>query len=97
MEFLTSFLPILLYVVAIVVLVVLVVLGIRLIKVIDKVDKLVDNVEEKINTFNGALSMVKSAADGISSLSETVVYTVSTAVSKLVNKFTKNKEDIDYE
>ena len=93
MEFLTSILPILLYVVAIVLLIVLIVLGIKLIKVVDKVDGLVLNVEEKINTFNGALSVMKSAADGISSLSDTVVYTVTTAVSKLVSKFTKNKED----
>ena len=93
MEFLASFLPILLYVVAIVLLVVLIVLGIKLIKVVDKVDGLVVNVEEKINTFNGALSVMKQAADGISSISDTVVYTVTTAVSKLVNKFIKNKED----
>ena len=93
MEFLASFLPILLYVVAIVLLIVLIVLGIKLIKVVDKVDGLVENVEEKINTFNGALSVMKQAADGISSISDTVFYTVSTAVSKLVSKFTKNKED----
>ena len=86
MEFLASFLPILLYIVAIV-------LGIKLIRVVDKVDGLVDNVEEKINTFNGALSVMKQAADGISSISDTVVYTVTTAVSKIVNKFIKNKED----
>lgn len=93
MEFLLSFLPIILYVVAIVLLVVLIVLGIKLIKVVDKVDGIVVNVEDKLNTFNGALSVMKQAADGISSLSDTVVYTVTTAVSKLINKFTKNKED----
>lgn len=93
MEFLLSFLSIILYVVAIVLLVVLIVLGIKLIKVVDKVEGIVVNVEDKLNTFNGALSVMKQAADGISSLSDTVVYTVTTAVSKLVNKFTKNKED----
>lgn len=93
MEFLASFLPILLYIVAIVLLIVLIVLGIKLIRVVDKVNDVVENVEEKINTFNGALSVMKQAADGISSISDTVVYTVTTAVSKIVNKFIKNKED----
>ncbi len=97
MELLSTVLPIILYVVAIILLIVLIVLGIRLIGVVDKVDKLILNVENKINTFDGALAIMKSAADGISSISDTVVYTVTTAVSKLINKFTKNKEENYYE
>ena len=49
MEFLSTFLPIILYIVAIVLLVILIILGLRLLKLLDKVDALVDNIEEKVN------------------------------------------------
>ena len=74
MEFLSTFLPIILYIVAIVLLVILIILGLRLLKLLDKVDALVDNIEEKVNTFNGALSVVKTAADGIASISDSVLF-----------------------
>ena len=48
MEFLSTFLPIILYIVAIVLLVILIILGLRLLKLLDKVDALVDNIEEKV-------------------------------------------------
>lgn len=92
MEFLSMFLPIILYVVAIILLVILIILGIRAIKVLDKIDALVDNIEEKVNTFNGALSIVKGAADGIASISDTVLFGISSAISKIFNRFNKKKE-----
>lgn len=97
MEFLSTFLPIILYIVAIVLLVILIILGLRLLKLLDKVDVLVDNIEEKVNTFNGALSVVKTAADGIASISDSVLFGISSAVSKVFNRFTKKKEDDLYE
>ena len=56
-----------------------------------------DNIEEKVNTFNGALSVVKTAADGIASISDSVLFGISSAVSKVFNRFTKKKEDDLYE
>lgn len=97
MEFLSMCLPIILYVVAIILLVILIILGIRAIKVLDKIDALVDNIEEKVKTFNGALSIVKGAADGIASISDSVIFGISSAVSKVFNRFTKKKEDDLYE
>lgn len=96
MEFLSVFLPIILYVVAIALLVILIILALRIIKVVDKIDILVDNVEEKVNTFNGALSVVKGAANGIASVSDSLVFTVTTALSKVFHKFHKKKEEEDY-
>ena len=96
MEFLSVFLPIVLYIVAIVLLVILIILGIKLIKVIDKVDRVVDNVEEKVNSFNGALAVMSKAADGIASISDSVINGVSLAVTKLINKFNKKKKEEDF-
>lgn len=88
-----TFLLTVLYVVAIVLLVVLIVVAFKLIKVLDKIDRIADNVEDKVNSFNGAISVIKTAADGIANISDTVVFGVSSAVSKLVNKFVKKKEE----
>lgn len=99
MEFLNVFLLFILYIVAIVLLIVLTILGIKLIKVVDKVDKVVDNVEDKVNSFNGALAVMSKAADGVASISDSLINGVSLAVTKLINKFNKKKkeEDVFYE
>ncbi len=94
MEFLSSFLPICLYVVAIVLLIVLIVLGIRLIKVLDKVDKVVDNVEEKINSFNGLFQVIDKATDGIATISNSAFNSISKLINRIINK-KKKYEDYD--
>ena len=66
------------------------------VKVIDKVDRVVDNVEEKVNSFNGALAVMSKAADGIASVSDSVINGVSLAVTKLINKFNKKKKEEDF-
>ena len=88
-----TFLLTVLYGVAIVLLVVLIVVAFKLNKILDKIDRIADNVEDKVNSFNGAVSVIKTAADGIANISDTVVFGVSSAVSKLVNKFVKKKEE----
>ena len=92
-----TFLLTVLYVVAIVLLVVLIVVAFKLIKILDKIDRIADNVEDKVNSFNGAISVIKTAADGIESISDTVTFGVSSAISKIVNKFSRKKEENEYE
>ncbi len=99
MEFLNVFLPIVLYLVAIALIIVFIIVGIKLINLLDKVDRVVDNVEDKINSFNGALAVMTKTADGIASIGDSVINSVSLGVSKLVNIFhrKKKKEDSYYE
>lgn len=99
MEFLVEvLLPVILYVVAIILLIILIILGIRLIKLLDKVDKVVDEIEEKVNTFNGALAVLKSASDGLANVTDSFVFGLTSAISKIFGKFRGNyKEDEDYE
>ena len=99
MEFLVEvLLPVILYVVAIILLIILIILGIRLIKVLNKVDRVMDNVEEKINTFDGALAVLKTASDGVASITDNLVFGVTSAISKIFGKFRGNyKEEEDYE
>lgn len=100
MEFLSSFLPILLYIVAIILIIVFIIVGIKLINVLDKAEKVVDNVEEKVNSFNGALAVLNRAADGVANIGDSVIDGVSLVSSKLVNIFKKRsqkKKDIEEE
>ena len=92
-----TFLLTVLYVVAIILLVVFIVVGFKLIKLLDKIDRIADNVEDKVNSFNGAFSVIRNAADGIASISDTVTFGVSSAISKIVNKFSRKKEENEYE
>ncbi|MCI8460411.1 MAG: hypothetical protein HFE81_03335 [Bacilli bacterium] len=95
MEFLSVFLPIILYIVAIILLIILIVLGIKCIAILDKIDRVVDNIEEKVNTFNGALSIIGKVSDGIASIGDSVIFGITSAVSKIFNKV-KSKEENDY-
>lgn len=94
MEFLSAFLPILLYIAGLILLIALIVLVFKLIDTVDKVNEVVDNVEGKINSFNGALATINKAANGFASISDTVVFNVSNAISKFFNRKSKKKEDI---
>ena len=96
--FVNMFLPTILYIVAIVLLIVLIVVALRLLKVLDKVDRIVDNIDDKVNTFNSAFAVLKSAADGVASISDSFVFAATTAISKIFGKFKgKYKEEEDYE
>ena len=94
------FLPFTLYLVTIVLVVILIVVALRFLRMMDKVDAILDNIDEKVNSFNGAFTVIKSAADGIASISDSFVYNATTALSKVFGLFNKKKnyeENEDYE
>ncbi len=93
MEALNTLLPVLLYVAGIVLLIVLTIVGIKIIGILDKVDKLVDNVEDKVNSFNSSIVVLSKAANGIASISDTIVGSITSAVSKIFRKKFSEEED----
>lgn len=95
MEFLNSFLPIVLYIFGIALLIVLIVLGIRLIQTIDRANRLLDDVEEKVSTLNGFFHLIDTITDNVSFLSDKVVDAVSNLISKIFRK--RKKEEEEYE
>lgn len=86
-------LSVLLYTFGIILLIVLIILGIRLIKVIDRVDKLLDNVEAKINSMNGLFMVANKFSDSISAITENLVFSVVSSISRIFSRKNKNKED----
>lgn len=93
MEILNTILPVLLYVAGIILLVVLTILGIRLIQILNKVERVVDNVEEKVNSFNPVFDVVSKATDTLAVVGDTIVGAVTGVVGKFLNKRFNKEED----
>jgi len=81
-----TLLTVLLYVAGIVLLVVFTIVGIKLITILDKVNRIVDDVEEKVSSFDGAITTMSKVANGFANISNSLVFGVSSVVSKLFNK-----------
>lgn len=96
MEFFTEVMPILLYVVGFVLMIVFIIVGIRLIRLLDRIDRIADSVENKISSFDYAVDIMSKAANGIAGITDSVVYGVTSAVSKIFHKGKKEEEE-DYE
>ena len=92
MEFLSEFLPILLYIAGIVLLIVLIILGIKCIRILNH-EEVVDDVQEKIDSFDGAISVFSKAANGVAGISNSIVSVISSVVSKLIKKG-KEEDDV---
>lgn len=90
---LSLILSVLLYTFGIILLIVLIILGIRLIKVIDRVDKLLDNVEAKVNSMNGLFMVASKFSEGLSTITDSLVFSVTSSISKIFGRKNKNKED----
>ena len=93
MEALNVILPVLLYVFGIILLIVLIILGIRMIQMLDKVDRIIDNVEEKVNSFNGFFEILDKTGYGISMIGDKVINLFSSIISRIFNKNKKDEED----
>lgn len=89
MEFLSQFLPIIIYFLLIIVIVIGIILGIKLIITIDKVLKIVDDVNEKIESVSPIFNCLSIASTKVSGVIEKVMSTIENLIYKL---FLKNKD-----
>lgn len=96
MEALDIILPVLLYIVGIILLIVLIILGIRIIQILNKCERVIDNIEVKVNSLNGVFNAIDKTAYGISMISDKVISSIVTMISKIFNK-KKDKEEDYYE
>ena len=95
MEFLNEFLPILLYIAGIVLLIVLIILGIKAIRILDNVEDVVEDVQEKIDSFDGAITVLSKAANGFAGISNSIIVGITSAIAKIFSKKMREEEDID--
>lgn len=103
MEILSTVLPIVIDVLIIVLLTVLIIVGLKLIGIMDKADRLLNNIEEKVNTFNsffGFMSVVNEKFAGVTekvaSIIEALIQKVSRRKPKKVKVDEEDEEDEYY-
>lgn len=99
MEYLSEMLPIVIYFLLIVLLVVSIIVGIKLIFTITKVDELIDDVTEKLSTFDRLFNVINFTTDRFGVISETIISFITSKLKKLAKpkrRKTKREED-DYE
>ncbi len=101
MDVLNAVLPVLLYIFGIILLIVLIILGIRMIQILDKTDKMLDdanaileNVSQKVNSFNGFFEILDKTGYGISVIGDKVIGMFSGVISKIFNRNKKEEEDL---
>lgn len=92
MEFLSMYLPIMLYILAIILLIVLIVLGFKLICAVDKVNEMLDEIEKKTKSLNGFFYVIDNFSNSLTSISDGVIDGVINLVSKIIKKRKKEKE-----
>lgn len=99
MDFLLTFLPVVIYFLLIALLIIGIVLGIKLIKTMDKVDKIVDDVNDKIESLDSMFNVIYFASEKIATISDKVIDIVGSLISKLWFKKSKKRieEEEDYE
>ena len=95
MEFLSQFLPIIIYFLLIIVIIVGIVLGIKLIITMDKVLNLVDDVQDKVNKVTPIFNAFGFVSDKMSGVITTVVGSIENLISNLFIR--KRKEEMESE
>ena len=89
MEFLGSFLPIVIYILLIILIIVGIVLGIKIIITIDKVEKTVDVVNDKINKVSPVFDTLGTISHKMSDIISVVINSIENLMMRL---FMKNKD-----
>ena len=61
---------------------------------LNRVDKVIEDVEGKVQSVNNAVATMSRVADGIANISDSVVFGVTTAISKILNKKHKEEDNV---
>lgn len=96
LEFLNSFLPIIIYILLIALIILLIIIAVKSIKTINKVEDIVDDVDDKVQSLNNFFYVVDSATDKIALLSDRVIDIVTGVIHKITrvkNKRSKKREE----
>jgi len=95
MEFLQTFLPILLYILGAVLLGVSIYLIIKLLDTVDKLNVLLDDIEDKAQSLNGVFDAVENVGDTLNSVNFKVAGVLSNVVGKISKFKRKKKREIE--
>ena len=85
LEFLNSFLPIVIYALLIALIILLIIISSKAIKTMNKVDSIVDDVDDKVQSLNDFFYVVDSATDKIALMSDRVIDIVTGVIHKITS------------
>lgn len=99
LEFLNSFLPIVIYILLIALIILLIIIAAKTIRTMKKVEDIVDDVDDKVQSLNDFFYIVDSATDKIALLSDRVIDIVTGVIHKIteVKKRKSKIKEEDYE
>ena len=99
--YLSSLLPIIIYILLIALIILLIIISAKAIKALNKVQDVVDNVDKKVKTLDGVFDVIDLATDKISLLSDRIINVIAGAIEKVFKvkekKTKKIEEDNDNE
>lgn len=87
---------IILYLLGSILLVVLIILGIKLINTMNKIQIVVDDINKKVDSFDGLFSIIDTTTDKLAFLSDKMVDGITVLIKKIL-KPKKGKEEIENE
>ena len=91
MAFLKDFLPIIIYLALIVFIIVAIIIGIKLIIALNKINRIADNVEQKVNTLNGAFALIDNVTSKVNGVYTKLADIIIGAFEKVFSK--KERDD----
>lgn len=98
MEVLSELLPIIIYALLIVLLIVCIIIGYKVIVTMNHIEKIVDDVDQKVKSFNKFFKILNFTTDKIAAFSDSIISRVSSLVISLFNgRSKKNGKESDYD
>ena len=94
MECFNVVMPVIIYLLLSILIIVLIILGLKLLKTVEKVNNMLDDVNNKMSSFDGILGFIETTGDYISAFGEK---TMSFLYDKFNKIFNKKKGESDHE
>ena len=90
MEFLLTYLPLLIYILLCILIVLLIIICVKVIKTMNQVELIIEDAKEKVNSLNGIFSIVDTVTDKLSALTEVLSDSIILFIKGLFRKKKKN-------
>lgn len=93
MEVLQTVMPIVNSILLGVLLTVLIIIGLKVLGILNQVQDVIDNVEDKINSFNGLFAVVEKLTDKFGSIADKTSGFIENLIGKLIHRRSRDDDD----
>lgn len=96
-EYFNDVLPIIINILLVILLVLLIIISLKTIKTMDKIKMIVDDVDDKVQTLNGAFDLIDRVVDKLSTMSDKMIDSIASFIQRVFKKKEKIKEEEENE